>query len=96
MRVKEQIPQSVAAVLWSYDLNKIDLKAHQKLIIAQVLNFGSEEATDWLFKTYSKDEIIQAASSIPLGQWNEKSLALWSLSLGIRPTARAERILHAR
>lgn len=95
MRMKEQIPPSVAAVLWSYDLDKIDFKAHQKLIITQVLNFGSKEATDWLFKTYSKDKIVQVAASIPLGQWDKKSLAFWSLSLGIKPTSRAERILHA-
>ncbi len=96
MNVKEKMPQSVRAVLWSYDLNKIDLATHKELIITQVLNFGSKEATDWLFKTYSKDEIIKVASLVPLGQWDKKSLALWSLYLGIKPTLRSERILHAR
>lgn len=94
MKIKEEMPQSVKAVLWSYDSNKIDFVMHKKLIITQVLNFGSKDATDWLFRTYSKDEITQVASSIPLGQWDEKSLALWSLYLGIKSAPRSERILH--
>ena len=96
MKVKETIPQSVRAVLWSYDLSKIDLVMHKKLIVVQVLNFGSKEATDWLFKTYPKDEIIKIATLISLDQWDKKSLALWSLYLGINPVSRAERIIHAR
>lgn len=96
MKLIEKLPSFVLAVLWSYDSGKIDLVTHKKLIISQVLNYGSKEATDWLFNTYSRDEITQVASLIPLGQWDEKSLALWSLYLGIKPVSRAERILHAR
>ena len=96
VNIKETIPLSVKSLLWSYDLNKIDLTKHKKLIITQVLNFGNKEATDWLFCTYSKDEIAQVASSTPIGQWDKKSLALWSLFLGVKPISRAERILHAR
>lgn len=92
METSEKIPDSVKAILWSYDLNKIDFAKHKKLIITQVLNYGSCNATDWLFRTYSKDEIIQVASMIPVGQWDEKSLALWSLCLEIKPISRAERI----
>ena len=96
MELKEQLPSAVLAALWSYDPDKIDVVAHKKLIISQVLNYGSKEATDWLFKVYSKEEIAKFASSIPIGQWDEKSLALWSLYLGIKPISRTERILNAR
>jgi len=94
MKKIEEIPQSVKAVLWSYDLNKIDFVVHKKLIITQVLNFGSKEATDWLFGIYPKAEIARIALLIPLGEWNKKSLALWSLYLGIKPVSRAERITY--
>lgn len=96
VKTNKILPQSVKAVLWSYDLNQIDLETHKKLLITQVLNFGNKEATDWLFKTYCKDEIIAVASQIPTGGWNKKSLALWSLYLGIETQTRAERIFHAR
>lgn len=74
-----QLPQSVKAVLWSYDLAKIDLEKHKKLLISQVLNFGSLEAVNWLFSTYSSDEIKSLALTLPLGEWDKKSLNLWSL-----------------
>lgn len=96
MKIKEALPQSVKAVLWSYDLDQIDLQTHKKLVIAQVLNFGNKEATDWLFKTYSRDTIIAVASQVPTGGWNKKSLALWSLYLGLKSQTRAERIMHAK
>lgn len=94
MMKKEKIPKSVRNVLWSYDVQKIDLILHKKLIISQILNFGTKEATDWLFKTYEADEIRQIAQQIPLGQWEKKSLALWSFYLGIKPMTKSERVLN--
>lgn len=88
------IPKSVQNVLWSYDVNKIDLLVHKKLIIAQVLNFGTKEATDWLFRTYTVDEIRKIAEMIPSGQWDRKSLALWSLYLRINPKPKLERVMN--
>ena len=88
------LPQSVKAVLWSYDTDKIDLQKHRRLIVSQVLNFGTKKATDWLFKFYGKAVVRETASEIPLGQWNKKSLALWSLNLKFTPKSRSERILH--
>ena len=82
------LPPSVKNVLWSYDLRQIDLNKHKKLIIAQVLNFGSTAATDWLFRTYKMDEIKDIAAQIPSGQWDKKSLNLWALYLGIHPAAK--------
>lgn len=74
-----QLPKSVKAALWSYDLAKIDLEKHKKLIISQVLNFGSFEAITWLFSNYSTDDIKETALTLPLGSWDKKSLNLWSL-----------------
>jgi len=77
------LPQSVKAVLWSYKTDKIEVNKHKKIIIFQVLNFGSEEAIKWLFKQYNLDLITKVASDIPLFQWNKKSLSLWKLVLPI-------------
>ena len=86
------LPDGVRAVLWSYDADRIDIQAHKKLIVAQVLNYGTEEAIKWLFRQYGRDEVARIASEIPLGQWDKKSLSLWSLVLGIAPVTRARRM----
>ncbi len=94
MKISKKLPKCVENVLWSYNVNEIDILTHKKLIIAQVLNFGTTEATNWLFKTYSINEIYQIAQQIPLGQWEKKSLALWSLYLGIKPINKSEKVLY--
>lgn len=86
------LPKDVQATLWSYDINKIDPQKHKKIIISQVLNWGTKKATDWLFRYYGKNEIVKIANQIPLGQWDKKSLALWTLVLQIKPKERQERI----
>lgn len=94
MKIDKKLPKSVESVLWSYNIDEIDIFTHKKLIITQVLNFGTVEATNWLFKTYSINEIYQMAQQIPLGQWEKKSLALWSLYLGIKPVNKSEKVLN--
>lgn len=96
MPIKEKFPKSVEQVLWSYDIDKINLIAHKKLIITQVLNFGTSEATKWLFATYKINEIREIANQIPAGQWDKKSLVLWSLYLEIKPKSKIERVSNGK
>ncbi|MCR4277521.1 MAG: hypothetical protein NUV80_02270 [Candidatus Berkelbacteria bacterium] len=86
---KNILPDSVKQVLWSYDTAKIDLQQHRRLLVSQVLNYGNREATDWLFRQYSRKEVANIARAIPLGQWDKKSLALWSLILNITPMTKS-------
>ncbi|NCO88728.1 hypothetical protein AUK04_00370 [Candidatus Roizmanbacteria bacterium CG2_30_33_16] len=81
-------PPSVNSVLWSYNLNEINVQKDKKIIISQVLNFGSEEAIKWLFKQYGFATVEQVANTIPLFQWNKKSLSLWKTILSINPKKR--------
>ena len=92
MQPDQLLLKAVQSVLWSYDLTRLNLELHKRLVISQVLNFGTEEATQWLFSQYSKAEIVQEANQIPLGQWNKKSLALWSLVLGIAPISKVQKM----
>jgi len=73
------IPSYVKPFLWSYDTKKLDVKKHKKRIIINILNLGSDQATAWLFKKYSKNEIKKAVINSMSGEWNNKSLNFWSL-----------------
>ena len=78
------LPKYVKSVLWSYDTDKIDLDKHRRLIISQVLNFGTKEATDWLFKKYSKKEIILELTNPMRGVWYPRILNYWQKKLKIK------------
>lgn len=85
------LPVILKPFFWSYDFASLNPEKHKKLIVGQVLNFGTKEATDWLFSHYSKKTVADTASTIPLGAWNKKSLALWKLVLDIDPEERSKK-----
>jgi len=87
----EKIPQFVAPFLWSYDISALDLERDKKRIVINVLNFGTKEATDWLFSTYPKNEIQKIVAESLYGEWNKKSLYYWRFILGISTSLKTTR-----
>ena len=79
------LPKCARPFLWSYNTNKLDIKKDKKRIITNILNFGSEKATNWLFKKYSKKEIKNVISNPMPGEWNKKSLNYWAIIFNIKP-----------
>ncbi|MBI2087081.1 MAG: hypothetical protein HYT69_02835 [Candidatus Zambryskibacteria bacterium] len=82
--MNNNIPDFIGTFLWSYDLSKIDLQKDKKRIITNILNYGTKRATDWLFSVYSNDDIIETIRNPFSGEWNKKSLNLWSFVFGVR------------
>lgn len=78
------IPGFIKAFLWSYDSTKIDLQKDKKRIITNVLNYGSKEATDWLFSVYNKNDITETIKIPFSGEWNKKSLHFWSFVFNVK------------
>lgn len=74
-----KIPHSLQTVLWSYDLDKLepDNSKDKKLIITQVLNFGTFVKVRWLFKHYPAREIRKVLRHPSRGVWLKKRLDYW-------------------
>lgn len=79
------IPTYVHPFLWSYDVEKLDLTLNKRRIITNVLNFGTAEASDWLFGVYDKDEIKKIVCKPNPGEWSKKSLNFWATVLDVTP-----------
>lgn len=73
----------MAPFLWSYDLNKLDVEKDKKRIITNALNYGTKEATDWVFSVFKNEDIKEAVEHPLPGEWNKKSINFWALILGI-------------
>ena len=86
--MKNELPQSVKAALWSYDTNQFDLVRDKERIITNVLNYGTKEATDWIIASYSRKDIEDVVQHPRPGEWNKKSLNFWSIVLGVVPLLR--------
>ena len=78
-------PPSVKSALWSYDVPALDLEKNKILIITNVLNYGTKEATKWLFSQYTASSIAAVVQKPLPGQWNKNSLTLWALLFGVTP-----------
>lgn len=85
---KTPFPKAVQATLWSYDTERMDLVRDKERIITNVLNHGTRAATDWLRSTYTAEEIKAVVSNPRPGEWNKKSLNLWSIIFGVKPKVR--------
>jgi len=79
------IPDFVRPFLWSYDVDSLDLEQNKKRIITNVLNLGTQQATDWLFGVYAKEDIKECLIHPLPGEWSKKSLFFWAFLLGVDP-----------
>lgn len=53
----KRIPKRLQAVLWSTDINQLDLQKNRGYIIHNILRFGTFADIKWLFKIYSSEKI---------------------------------------
>lgn len=73
----EKVPKQFQRVLWSYDINKMDLGEDKKEIITQVLNYGTWEDLKLLYNLYSEEEIKEVVKNPRRGVWFKKVLNFW-------------------
>ncbi len=81
----KKLPSFIKPYLWSYDTDKMDFKEDKRRILTNVLNLGTKEATDWVFKEYNRSDIVEVIKKPLPGEWDKKSLYFWSLVLGVKP-----------
>jgi len=80
----KKVPKQFQRVLWSYNVDKLDLEEDKKEIITQVLNYGTWEDVKLLFKIYPEKEIKKVVKNPRRGVWFEKVLNFWTLMFNIR------------
>ena len=83
-RKNRNLPRFLQSALWSYDINKIDVKKDRNLIIQQVLNYGNWETICWLFNNYPEKDIVNIIKNPLRGRWFEQVLDYWSLIFNLK------------
>ena len=75
------IPEEFKKYFWSVDFALLDVNRSKNYIIFQILEFGDEKATRWLFDTYKKSEIIDVVKK--RRGFSKKSANYWGFILNI-------------
>lgn len=81
---KKRVPKQFQRVLWSYDVNKMDLEEDKKEIITQVLNYGTWEDLKLLYRLYPEKEIKKIVKNPRRGVWFKKVLNFWTTIFNIK------------
>ena len=80
----KKIPKQFQRILWSYDINKMNLREDRKEIITQTLNYGTWEDLKLLYHLYPEKEIKQVVRNPRRGVWFKKVLNFWTIIFNIR------------
>jgi len=81
----KEIPQFLKPFLWSYDLSRLDIEKHKNIIIKNILDLGTVQATDWMKKNYTESDIKEAIRLSIRSDWSKKSINLWSFIYDVQP-----------
>lgn len=63
-------------IFWDLEVEKLDLKENSFQIIERVLEWGGFPQVHWMFKNYSKEDIIEAVKESR--QLSKKSANFWA------------------
>ncbi len=64
---------------WDIDFETLEVGKDKKYIIERILELGDENATRWIFKNFSKEDILNALKNNR--KISKKSLNFWNLFL---------------
>ena len=62
---KTKVPKDFQPILWSADVNDLDIDKHKGYIIHQIFAYGRMKEILWLFHTYSKETLKRVFSTVP-------------------------------
>lgn len=89
--MNRELPQAVKICLWSYDTDKFSFSNPDDRfrIIFNVLNYGTKEAVEWLWRNFSEKEIAETIHNSIESEWDRKSLNFWSLVYQVSPARKS-------
>lgn len=71
----KKIPKNLQGILWSVDINDLDLNKNKNYIINQILNLGVLSELRWLFKAYPLPVIKKVFVEKPAKIYNPSSFS---------------------
>lgn len=78
-----KIPKSLRGVLWSADIENLDLEKNASYIVNQILSLGSLDEIRWLFTTYGKPKVGQIFLEKPMKIYTPSALNFSKIILGV-------------
>jgi len=71
--VSTAIPKKLQPILWSTNVELLDIEKNKGYIVHQILLYGTFDELQWLFNTYSKEEIIDTFINHPSRMYSKSA-----------------------
>ena len=81
--ISSELPADSAWLFPEYDASQMDLLQYRGVIIERVLERGSEEQLQWLFRTYGEPLVADWVRKHGFRLLSKRSSALWRLALDV-------------
>lgn len=78
------LPKFLQPCFPSYNLKSLNPARDKKLIITEILNYGTEKDLEWLTKTYSKNDLKHVLSKPEKGVWLKDVIRYWQKILDLK------------
>ena len=69
-------PKKLQHILWSVDVNHLDIEQDKNYIIHQILSYGMIEDFIWLFRTYSLKDVLKTFTNVPYKDYRPARFSL--------------------
>jgi len=76
---KKNLPSDFRLFFWSYDFRRLDILEDKKLIILQLINYGTLKHWQWLVETYGLKEIKRVIKQVSAGEIKPRTCRLISV-----------------
>jgi hypothetical protein len=88
------LPKNFRPLFWSYRFEELDSQKDERVIVANLINYGSLTHWRWLVREYGATEIKRVLQSIPTTEIKPRTRALASLIFSIPIQEYAQRGAH--
>lgn len=88
------VPSRLRTFFWDVPVGDLSPVHHRDFILARLLEFGDREAIQWLFRTYSKDEIVRFLKERGAYQLSKRSWGFWADLFGVAAASPKRALWH--
>ena len=75
------LPKFLKKYFWDVDFNKLEVDKSRLFVLRRILEYGDEQAVQWMNNNFSRNEITKLLS---FARINPQSANYWALVLGIK------------
>ncbi len=72
-----KLPNEFKKYFWDTDFNRLDLGKHRKFILERLLNYGTFDTFNWIFRTFNVEEVRSFINNRGKNSLSKNSLYFW-------------------